>query len=102
MYICFGDQTEFLQSIEIKKEVNFIDPFAADDVEPVTYWLLIINGRNRDHAYCIDDFRVIKGVYESIIEELKRNTAFINYGQLYDRERKVVEAAKKKGSDSVE
>lgn len=99
MYIIFGNQTEFLQSIEIKKEVDFVDPFAADDVKPVTYCRLIINGNVRDNAFNTKDFRILKGVYESIIEEIKKGTTFVHYGSLYRQNQIWVN---KKGSDSVE
>lgn len=99
MYIIFGNQTEFLQSIEIKKEVDFVDPFGADDVKPVTYCRLIINGRVRDNAFNTKDFRILKGVYESIIEEIKKGTTFIHYDSLYRQNQIWVN---KKGSDSVE
>lgn len=99
MYIIFGDQTEFLQSVEIKKEVDFVDPFGSCHGEPVTYWRLIINGYVRDSAFNTKDFRILKGVYESIIEEIKKGTTFVHYGFLY-RQNQIW--ANKKGSDSVE
>lgn len=99
MYIIFGDQTEFLQSIEIKKEVDFVDPFGSCHGEPVTYWRLIINGKVRDNAFNTKDFRILKGVYESIIEEIKKGTTFVHYGSLYRQNQIWVN---KKGSDSVE
>lgn len=99
MYIIFSNQTEFLQSIEIKKEVEFVDPFGSCDGEPVTYCQLIINGNVRDSAFNNKDFRILKGVYESIIEEIKKGTTFVHYDLLYRQNQIWVN---KKGSDSVE